>query len=290
MKLKDRLILPLDTQDLKVVEDLVDNLSDDIEVFKVGLELFTAHGLEAIWTVRRRKKQVFLDLKMMDIPNTVAGAVRAACEHTVRMMTLHTLGGSEMMRAAVAARNEKDPSKRTLLLGVTILTSLDYAKLEELGVIEIALRRLQDEAECHEAYALMPRSEEITSSGSQAVTDLVVRLAKLAQASGLDGVVASPLEIEAIRAACGKDFLIVTPGVRPPWAGKNDQKRVMDPQSAIEAGADMLVVGRPITKDFGREMGTPQNAARAILCYIRQGLETRGDWPPPGGGFSEKIT
>jgi orotidine-5'-phosphate decarboxylase len=164
-------------------------------------------------------KKPFLDLKLHDIPNTAAGAVRSATRNGARMLTLHASGGKEMMAAASrAAREESDKAGRArpLLLGVTVLTSL---KDEELRLIGFA----------------------------HAVADQVLRLAVLARDSGLDGVVCSPHEIEIIKRECGGDFLVVTPGIRPAWAAAQDQKRVMTPAEALSRGADYLVIGRPIT-------------------------------------------
>ena len=210
-------------------------------MFKVNIHLFTAAGPAAIEKLRQLGPEIFLDLKYHDIPNTVAGAVSAACGLSgVRLLNVHTLGGLAMMRAAVAGRDgSKLPkAQRRKLLGVTILTSMDNAALREVGIAGPASRR-------------------------------VVNLARLAKLAGLDGVVASPQEIRAIRRACGKDFLIVVPGVRPDVAGRSgrgrrkkgdDQARIATPTEAIRDGADYLVVGRPITG-----APDPESAANAIL-------------------------
>ena len=192
--------------------DLAQRLQPHVGGFKIGLELFTSCGPRIVEEIGA--PDVFLDLKFHDIPNTVAGCSRAAARMGVKIFNVHCLGGSRMMRvAADAARGENSDAK---VIGVTILTSHDEASLGELG--------LQGSPE-----------------------ENVVKLAELAQSSGLDGVVCSPLEIAKIRAACGDDFLIVTPGVRPATAELGDQKRVLTPQQALDAGADWLVVGRPIT-------------------------------------------
>ena len=192
--------------------DLAQRLQPHVGGFKIGLELFTSCGPRIVEEIGAA--DVFLDLKFHDIPNTVAGCSRAAARMGVKIFNVHCLGGSKMMRAAAeAARGENSNAK---VIGVTILTSHDEASLRELG--------LQGSPE-----------------------ENVVKLAELARASGLDGVVCSPLEIGKIRAACGDDFLIVTPGVRPATAELGDQKRVLTPQQALDAGADWLVVGRPIT-------------------------------------------
>ena len=196
-------------------------------ILKVGSQLFTAEGPRAVEKIASLGFGVFLDLKFHDIPNTVAGGVAAAAELPgIRLLTLHTLGGPEMMRAAVEAVAGK--KKRPALLGVTILTSHDGATLRSVGI-----------------------------SGTPASRGLA--LAKLAKQAGLDGVVASAHEARAIRRACGPKFLIVVPGVRPASASLNDQSRVATPAAAIRAGADYLVIGRPITG-----APDPREAALAI--------------------------
>jgi orotidine-5'-phosphate decarboxylase len=200
-------------------------------LFKVGSQLFTAEGPRAIERLADLGFGIFLDLKFHDIPNTVAGAVAAAAAlPKVRLLTLHAVGGAAMMRSAreaVAGRKH-----RPALLGVTILTSLDAAALRSVGI-----------------------------SGSPA--SRVLALARLSKESGLDGVVASAHEAPAIRRACGPKFLIVVPGVRPASASLNDQSRVATPSQAIQAGADYLVVGRPITA-----AANPRQAALAIAEEI----------------------
>lgn len=202
----------LDVPTQAAAVDLAQRLAPHVGGFKIGLELFTSCGPRIVEEIGA--PDVFLDLKFHDIPNTVAGCSRAAARMGVKIFNVHCLGGSQMMRAAAdAAKSENSSAK---VIAVTILTSHDEASLRELGL-----------------------------EGSP--EENVVRLAELAQSSGLDGVVCSPLEIGKIRAACGDDFLIVTPGVRPATAELGDQKRVLTPQQALEAGADWLVVGRPIT-------------------------------------------
>jgi orotidine-5'-phosphate decarboxylase len=173
---------------------------------------------------------VFLDVKFHDIPNTVAGAVRAAATLGVAMITLHTAGGEAMLRAAVGAREGRDP--RPWLLGVTVLTSIDDRDLAALGV-----------------------------GGSAA--DQALRLAELAQRSGLDGVVCSPHEIAALRRHCGPNFKLMVPGIRPRGSAPDDQKRVMSPAQAAALGASALVIGRPITA-----APDPRAAARAIVAEV----------------------
>jgi orotidine-5'-phosphate decarboxylase len=215
----ERLILALDVETVQGAEGLVNLLRGRVGAFKVGIQLFTANGPAVVRAIQEKGEKVFLDLKFHDIPNTVAQAVTQACKLGVFMLNLHASGGSEMMKAAAKAAKNLSParnSSRPILLAVTVLTSLNESILGE----ELSIQR--------------PLREQ------------VVHLAWMAQESGLDGVVASPQEIREIRAACGKDFLIVTPGVRPSWAAAGDQKRIMTPREAIEAGADYIVVGRPI--------------------------------------------
>ena len=215
---RERLLVALDAPDLDAALALVAQLRPHVGGFKVGLELCTAAGApRVVEAVAGAGGAVFLDLKLHDIPNTVAGAVRAACAlgPAVRMLTLHASGGLAMLRAAAEAAAPFP--QRPLLLGVTVLTSVDAAALrDELGV-------------------------------AAPLEAQVLQLARLAQAAGLDGVVASPHEAAAIRRACGPGLLIVTPGVRPAWADAGDQRRVLTPAEALASGADYLVVGRPIT-------------------------------------------
>ncbi len=235
---QNQLIVALDVENLAAAKQLVTTLSDEAKWFKIGKQLFTVVGPASINLLREAKKDIFLDLKFYDIPNTVAGAVASGTKVGANMINMHASGGFEMMRAAREAAEkqafELDISKPTLL-GVTILTSVD----------EVSFQR---------------------DFGTQCqLNDQVAYLAELSQKAGLDGVVASPLEIELIRKVCGNDFVIVTPGVRPMWAASNDQQRVMTPAEAIEAGADYIVVGRPITAS-----DNPRESARAILQEINK--------------------
>jgi orotidine-5'-phosphate decarboxylase len=214
----DRIIIALDVQTKEEGITLVSRLKD-AQTFKVGLELFTAEGPALFRKLKALRKDIFLDLKLHDIPNTVAGAVRSAFKHGVQMMTMHTTGGREMMaKAAEAARQTAAETGRPkpVLLGVTVLTSLKGADLEEVGM------------------------------GAD-VAAQVVRLAGLAKAAGLDGVVCSPQEIDVLRREFGRELTIVTPGIRPVWSAAQDQKRIMTPAEAVAKGADYLVIGRPIT-------------------------------------------
>lgn len=202
-------------------------LRGSVSLYKVGLQLFTAEGPRAVERLAGLGFEIFLDLKFHDIPNTVAGAVAAAADLPgVRLLNMHTLGGAAMMRAAREALAGK--KKRPALLGVTILTSADAAALSRVGI-----------------------------KGPPAAR--VVALARLAKQSGMDGVVASAQEARAIRQACGAKFLIATPGVRPISAVLNDQSRVATPADAVRAGANYVIVGRPITA-----AANPRAAALAV--------------------------
>jgi orotidine-5'-phosphate decarboxylase len=207
---KSRVILALDLPTLAEARNLARRLAPHLAAVKIGSQLFTAEGPQAITTMRDLGLPVFLDLKYHDIPNTVGGAVASASRLGVWMLNVHASGGSAMMRAAASVAG------RPLVLGVTVLTSLDEVVLQE------------------------------TLGTTRTLRDHVTYLAKAAQAAGLDGVVASPQEIRDIREACGADFLIVTPGVRPAESALADQRRVRTPDEAVRAGADYVVVGRPI--------------------------------------------
>jgi|WetSurMetagenome_2_1015567.scaffolds.fasta_scaffold90694_2 orotidine-5'-phosphate decarboxylase len=218
--LKRKIIIALDVKNKEEAVDTVSKLVD-ARIFKVGLELFTAEGPALFKKLKVLRKSVFLDLKFHDIPNTVAGAVRSAVRHGVQMMTIHTSGGREMMARAVEAARETSESEKIekpILLGVTILTSMKSAELEEVGM-------------------------------KTDVAAQVLRLAGLAKSAGMDGIVCSPQEIEIVRKEYGRSLLLVTPGIRPAWAAAQDQKRIMTPAEAVEKGADYLVIGRPITGD-----------------------------------------
>ncbi len=219
MEAKQRLIVALDVNTLDQARELVAELKDVAGMFKIGLELFCSHGPRAVDVVHEQGGRVFLDLKFHDIPNTVAGAARAATRMGVAMFNLHAAGGAEMMRAAVeAARQEAGSGRAPLILAVTVLTSLGADALRE----EVGLAR--------------PPLEQVVFWADQA------------RDCGLDGVVASPREISSIRRQCGDGFLIVTPGIRPAGSAQDDQQRVGAPGEALAAGASYLVVGRPITR------------------------------------------
>ncbi|MGB2578689.1 orotidine-5'-phosphate decarboxylase [Elusimicrobium simillimum] len=217
MKPSDRIIVALDVETEARALALVKKLKGKVGVFKVGKELFTACGPSIIKKIHKLGGKVFLDLKFHDIPNTVAKAVAQATKLGVYMMTIHTSGGTEMMQAAATAAKENSKKGKTpIVLGVTILTSLDDKELKKLG--------FKDGAE-----------------------KMVVKLAKMAKEAGLGGIVSSPKEVKKLRKALGPGVALVTPGIRPLWSVAGDQKRIMTPKGAIKAGADYMVIGRPIT-------------------------------------------
>lgn len=229
-----RLIVALDVPTLSAARRWVRRLRPHVSFFKIGSQLFTAEGPPAVRELVRLGADVFLDLKFHDIPNTVAGAVVAAASLGVSMLTVHASGGVEMMAAArEALRRHCGERERPRIVAVTLLTSLDENTTRRMG--------------CRGT-----------------VRSNVVRLARLAQAAGLDGVVASPEELAAIRRACGEKFLIVTPGIRPAGARRGDHARVATPGAAVAAGADYLVVGRPILD--ARE---PVHLVKQILDEMR---------------------
>jgi len=234
---EERLLVALDVETLADADRLLDRLAGLVGTCKIGVRLYLAAGPAAVEHARKRGFRVFLDLKFHDIPNTVAGAVREATRLGVFMLTVHASGGATMMRAAVeaaAAAARESGGVRPLCLGVTVLTSLDRAALQrDLGL-----------ASSVEAHVLL--------------------LAERARAAGLDGCVASPREIRPLRNLLPPSFVIVAPGVRPAGAAAEDQARTATPAAAIAAGADYLVVGRPITG-----VPDPADAARGILAEIR---------------------
>ncbi len=226
------ILVALDVSSAREALALADTLRGTVGGYKVGSQLFTAEGPDIVRALTMRGDRVFLDLKFHDIPNTVAAAISSASRLGAWMMNVHACGGPAMMAAAkdAADRLAAGGAARPVVIAVTVLTSMDTATLNSVGV-------------------------------NRSPLDQVVHLARMAQDSGLDGVVASPLETAAIRTVCGSDFLIVTPGIRGGAAGdaKNDQSRTMTPSEAVQAGANYLVVGRPITA-----AASPQDAARQI--------------------------
>ena len=238
------LILALDTSDLDEDRRLADSVRAHVDVVKVGLQLFATSGVNAVEALKSDGFEVFLDIKMMDIPNTVASACLALCELEPFMITLHTMGGQEMMRAAaqsVSAQCAESHTKRPLLIGVTVLTSLDILALTKIGI--------------HES-----------------IDAQVVRLAKLARDSGLDGLVSSPLETLLVRREVGPGMVLITPGVRLAGTGVDDQKRVATPGDAMRDGADFLVVGRPLYR-----AADPVAVASEMLQEARRARESAGD-------------
>jgi orotidine-5'-phosphate decarboxylase len=228
---RERLIVALDTGVAAEALGWAEALRGEVGLVKVGLELFAAAGPDIVRDLRGRGLGVFLDLKLHDIPATVAGAVAAHARLGVEMTTLHAAGGRAMLLAAVAAR-DRSASPGLRLLAVTVLTSLDAAGLAEVGVSDSPAARAE-------------------------------ALAVLALRCGADGAVCSPLEAERLRSRCGEGFLLVTPGVRPAGAGADDQARVATPAEAVRRGADYLVVGRPITR-----AADPRAAARDLVASL----------------------
>ena len=208
---RDRLIIALDVETKRRALDLVKQLSGAVSFFKIGLQLYTALGPEIIAAVKETGANVFLDLKLHDIPNTVARTVEAAGKLGVQMLTVHLSGGREMIEAAVSAQADG-----MVLLGVTVLTSSNMETLREIGI-------------------------------DSRVDEQVLRLASLGAAAQIDGFVASPHEIKALRVRQGDKVKLVVPGVRPAWSEPGDQKRFMTPRDALQNGADYLVIGRPVT-------------------------------------------
>ena len=232
MESRDRLIIALDVDTKEKALALVDKLKSEVRFFKVGFELFSSYGPDIVKNVKDKGCEVFLDLKFHDIPNTVAKAAVSVTKLGAFMFNLHALGGYEMMKMtanAIKLEAKRLGVEKPKILAVTALTSMDENGLKKIGI-------------------------------NDNIQGLVLRLASLAKEAGMDGVVASPQEAKAIRENLGKDFLIVTPGVRPKSAAAGDQKRVATPKGAIENGADFIVVGRPII-----EAKDPLTAVRDIL-------------------------
>ena len=235
--MKDRLIVALDTDDGEEIDWITEMLWNKVSWVKIGFQAYTTVGDDIFSWMRERRFKTFLDLKFHDIPNTVARDVGTMTKHGANMINMHASGGMEMMQAA--RNSAKEAAKeagvtRPKLLGVTILTSIDE--------------------EGFQAYFGSKRE----------LTEQVVFLATQAKEAGLDGVVASPLEIEPIRKACGDKFLIVTPGIRPKWAEMGDQRRITTPAEAINRGTDYIVVGRPIIED-----PDPDEAAERIIDEMK---------------------
>ena len=229
---KDKIIFALDVEHFTEAQQWVNLLKDRVGIFKVGKQLFTRSGPKVVDMIRKKGQKVFLDLKYHDIPNTVAKAGEEATKLEVAMFNLHALGGLAMMKKTVEASRTTAKElgiARPLILAVTILTSMDEESMEEVGI-------------------------------QGPVREEVGRLALLSMKAGADGVIASPQEISLIRQRCGEKFLIVTPGIRSPSEKKDDQKRTMSPKEAIAAGANYLVIGRPI-----KEAKDPLEAVQKIV-------------------------
>jgi orotidine-5'-phosphate decarboxylase len=235
--MRERLIAALDIDSLQEAQELVRLLAANVGMFKIGKQLFTHAGPQAVRLIQELGGEIFLDLKFHDIPNTVAKAAIEATRMGVRMFNVHASGSLEMMRLTVkeverVCRQEK--RRKPIMLAVTVLTSLNQDDLKRVGV-------------------------------DGKVADQVVRLALLTKEAGMDGVVASPQEIGDIRNACGRHFVIVTPGIRPADSKRNDQQRVMTPGAAVRAGVDYIVVGRPILEAEDRVA-----AARGIVAEMEK--------------------
>ncbi len=228
--MKDKIIIALDFDNLDVAKKLVDDLNDAI-FFKVGLLPFLKFGNEIISYLKSKDKKLFLDLKFKDIPNTIYWAVKSSLKYSPDFLTIHLTGGAEMIKKSVEASKTKN---NLTILGVTILTSLSRNDLIDIGV-------------------------------ELSVEDTVLKLCELGLKNGLKSFVCSPLEIESIRKRFGKDITLVTPGIRPDWSEKGDQKRVFTPKMAIQKGADFLVIGRPITQNRN-----PSKAFKLILQEIEK--------------------
>ncbi|XTZ20288.1 MAG: orotidine-5'-phosphate decarboxylase [cyanobacterium endosymbiont of Rhopalodia fuxianensis] len=214
MSLANQVIVPLDVPNLTEAITLLDKLPQ-VSFWKVGLELFTATGPNILTILKERKKRIFLDLKFHDIPNTIAGACRSASEYGVDFLTLHTTAGQTALQAATKAIS--NTASRPQLLAITLLTSLNSRELAFDLKVSLDLPKY------------------------------ILQMAIFAQKFGANGAVCSPREVSQLRQICGDDFLLVCPGIRPSWFDNGDQRRVMTPSEAMKAGADYLVIGRPIT-------------------------------------------
>ena len=236
--MRERLIVALDVDTSEQAAALVRQLAGEVGMFKIGKQLFTHAGPQAVRQIQELGGEIFLDLKFHDIPNTVAKAAIEATRLGVKMFNVHASGSLEMMRMTVkevkrVCRQQK--LRKPIMLAVTVLTSLNQDDLQRVGV-------------------------------ERKVADQVVRLALLTKEAGMDGVVASPHEVADIRETCGRRFVIVTPGIRPADGNRDDQRRVMTPQDAVRGGVDYIVVGRPII-----EAKDPVAAARAIVADMQLG-------------------
>ena len=239
-EIKKRLVLALDVEDIEEAKQLVDELSPYIGTFKVGLQLFCGYGLEIVNYIKEKNADFFLDVKLHDIPNTVEKASFNVIKNGANFFNVHATGGVEMMKAArkgAMEAVEKYGKKKPLILAVTVLTSINQETL----------------------------SEEL--SNKKTVEEFVIQLAKNAHLAGLDGVVASAKELKAIKRELGDDFIVLTPGIRPKWSLKDDQQRVATPTSALNDGADYIVLGRAVTSAPDRK-----EAIEKIYQEIKEGI------------------
>ncbi|MGI5891861.1 MAG: orotidine-5'-phosphate decarboxylase [Bacillota bacterium] len=238
---REKLILALDVSTRKEAFQMLKMLDGEVVTYKIGMQLYNSEGPDIVRDIQLLGGKVFVDLKFHDIPNTVAQACRVITNKGAFMLTLHASGGYKMMKAVVEAIKEEAVQSgrpKPLALAVTVLTSISQEDFEEeIGIV-------------------------------RPIAEQVVHWAKLAQKAGLDGVVCSPWEITSIRDACGDDFVIVTPGVRPQWSAADDQQRIMTPREAVEKGVSYLVVGRPIT---GNQ--EPVLAARRVIEEMAAGIK-----------------
>ena len=241
MKIKDRLIISLDVDNIRSAERIVNELEENVTTYKVGLQLYTKEGQKVIRMLKKYDKNIFLDLKFHDIPNTVISAVKSALDIGVDMLTIHAMGGFDMMEgvAKILWQRRNDGKHAPIVFAVTLLTSLDSAFLMD-----------------------------VIGTTNRSVDDEVIILAGAAQSAGIEGVVASPQEIKSIRKKYGKALLILTPGIRPEGNDKNDQQRTATPFSAIKDGADYIVVGRPVLQSNDK-IKTVKN----IIKEIKGGLK-----------------
>lgn len=233
---KEKIIVALDVPTRAEALDLVERLTGEVGAFKIGMQLYNAEGPDIVRDIQAMGGKVFVDLKFHDIPNTVAEATRVITRRRAAIMTLHAAGGKKMLAAAAAAARDTAAAmgvEKPLVVAVTVLTSISQQEFcEEIGI-------------------------------DRPIAEQVIAWAKMAKEAGMDGVVASPREIADIRSACGPDFAIITPGIRPTWATANDQSRIMTPKEAVELGATYLVIGRPITAQENQV-----EAARKIVAEI----------------------
>lgn len=237
MEARERIILALDVDSQEEALDLVKKLAGQVGAFKVGMQLYNLAGPDIVHRINDLGGQVFVDLKFHDIPNTVAAAGRVMVKLGCMVFNIHAAGGQEMMTEVTRAVKEEGARQGLavpLILAVTVLTSISQPELEH----DMLIKGLK-------------------------VKEVVVKWAQLAQQCGIDGVVCSPQEIQAIREACGTDFKIVTPGIRPSWSEAGDQKRITTPRQALELGADYMVIGRPIIKAADQA-----EAARRIIAEL----------------------